>query len=132
MKNLKGNESDQIAQYVMSVTDQRFSNLSAEVLAYSFKIERTKLSRLFKHQKSITLKEFIFRERMSRAVFLLRIHLSMTVREISERVGFSTCDYFSRRFKEHYGVTPGVYRKLKVWRLKGKLHHYVVGQKPQQ
>ncbi len=119
MRVTKGNESQQVVSYVMSVSDEKFSTLSAEVLAYFFKIDRSKLSRLFKHQRNITLREFIFKERMSRASYLLRINLNITVQEVSQRIGFANCDYFTRRFKEHYGVAPGMYKKLKSWRSGG-------------
>ncbi|WP_027627532.1 helix-turn-helix domain-containing protein [Ruminiclostridium cellobioparum] len=37
---------------------------------------------------------------------------SGTYNEISEISGFSSQYYFSRLFKEKYGVSPGIYRKM--------------------
>ena len=32
-------------------------------------------------------------------------------RDIAERTGYKTTQYFGRKFKETYGVTPGEYRR---------------------
>ena len=107
------NVSDRIVQYVMSVTDREFTALSVAILAHSFKIDRSKLSRQFKRQTDMTLEHFLFKERMARAAFLLKSHNGITVKEVADRVGFCTCSYFIRRFRQYYGVGPGRYRKYK-------------------
>ncbi len=107
------NVADQIIQYVMTVTDNEFANLSVCVLAYSFKIDRSKLSRQFKNTTNMTLEAFLFKEKMSRAAFLLKTYQDIKVKEVSEKIGFCTCDYFIRKFKEYYGIVPGRYRELK-------------------
>ncbi|MGN1100244.1 MAG: helix-turn-helix domain-containing protein [Christensenellales bacterium] len=35
----------------------------------------------------------------------------LTVREISEKLGFDTPNYFSKVFKKHTGLTPSLYQK---------------------
>ena len=111
----KGNKNIayQVVQYVLSVPDEEFSDLSASTLAHSFKMERTKLSRLFKRQMGITLVDFLHKEKMERAAFLLQA-LDITVKEVSLRIGFCSCDYFIKKFKEFYGIRPGSYKICKT------------------
>jgi two-component system response regulator YesN len=97
----------------MTVTDEEFADLSASILANAFKIERCKLSRQFKRQTGITLEDFLFREKMNRAAFLLKAHGDITVKEVSKRIGYCNSDYFIRRFRGYYGIGPGKYRKFK-------------------
>ena len=104
---------DRVVEYVMSITDEQFANLSVAVLAYSLKINRFKLSRQFKCQSDMTLEEFLFKEKMERAAFLLKAFEDITVKEVSRRIGFCTCDYFIRKFKQYYGVPPGRYKEFK-------------------
>lgn len=112
MKNK--NVYTQVVRHVMSVTDEEFASLSVSILAYSFKIDRYKLLRQFKSQTGMTLEHFLFTEKMNRAAFLLKTHGDITVKEVAERIGFCTCDYFSRRFKEYYGIVPGRYKQYKA------------------
>lgn len=111
----KGNKNiaNQVVQYVMSVPDEEFSDLSASTIAHSFKMERTKLSRLFKRQRGIALVDFLHKEKMERAAFLLQA-LDITVKEVSLRIGFCSCDYFIKKFKEFYGIRPGSYKTCKT------------------
>ena len=104
----------QVLQYVMAVTDGKFADLSVTTLAYSFNIDRFKLSRQCKRRLGMTLQDFLFKEKMTRAAFLLKGQGDMTVKEVSERIGFCTCDYFIRKFKGYYGVAPGRYKELKT------------------
>ena len=105
---------DQVLQYVMTVTDEEFADLSVGTLAHSFNVERSKLSRHFKRQTGLTLEDFLFKEKMGRAAYLLKAQVPITVKEVSRRVGFCTSDYFIRRFREYYGIVPGRYRELKT------------------
>ncbi len=111
---ITNNVYDRVVEHVMSVTDEQFADLSVAGLAYSLKIDRFKLSRQFKSQSAMTLEEFLFKEKMARAAFLLKTFEDITVKEASRRIGFCTCDYFIRRFKQYYGVAPGRYKEFKT------------------
>lgn len=107
------NVSQLVIKYVMTVTDRTFADLSVGTLAYSFKIERSKLSRQFKRHTAMTLENFLFKEKMARASFLLKAYGDITVKEVAERIGFCSCDYFIRKFRQFYGIAPGKYREFK-------------------
>jgi AraC-like DNA-binding protein len=110
----KRNIAVQVQHYVMTVTDEVLAGLNVGTLAYLFKIERSKLSKQFKRLTHMTLEDFLFREKMGRAAYLLTSDGDgLTVKEISERIGYCTCDYFIRKFKQFYGIAPGSYRDLK-------------------
>jgi AraC-like DNA-binding protein len=111
---MEQNVYDRVIQYVMSLKDREFANLNVAALAYSFKIDRFKLSRQFKRQARITLEEFLFKEKMNRASFLLKAVADITVKEVSKRIGYCTSDYFIRKFRQHYGVAPGKYKDIKA------------------
>lgn len=113
---MKNNVYDRVVERVMSVTDEEFADLSVAVLACWLKIDRYKLSRQFKRQSDMTVEEFIYKEKMARAAFLLKAFEDITVKEVSRRIGFCTCDYFIRRFKQYYGVAPGRYKEFKAAR----------------
>lgn len=105
--------SDHVIKLIMTMTDREFADLSVGTLAYSLNIDRFRLTRQFKRQTAMTLEDFLFKEKMTRAAFLLKAYGDITVKEVSERIGFCTCDYFIRRFRSFYGIAPGRYREFK-------------------
>ncbi|MEK0312826.1 helix-turn-helix domain-containing protein [Cohnella sp. 56] len=65
---------------------------------------------LFKEQVGISFGDFVVRERMERARQLLRSP-KLKVYEIAEEVGYNSLAYFSKTFREMFGMTPGDFRK---------------------
>jgi AraC family transcriptional regulator len=118
MENI--NVSDLVIKHVMTITDREFADLSVGTLAYSFKINRYKLSRQFKRQTAMTLEDFLLKEKMTRSAFLLKADKDITVKEVSQRIGFCTSDYFIRKFRKFFGIAPGRYKQFK----NGNDHHF--------
>lgn len=74
---------------------------------YSNKYFFTKsyLSKLFKKTYKYGIYEYILLLRMKRAKELL-VTTDLSIKDISERLGYSNNNYFSKAFKNHYGVPP--------------------------
>jgi AraC-like DNA-binding protein len=82
------------------------------------------ISRVHLHRKLKTLtdqsaSEFIRSIRLKRAAFLLQQQIG-SVSEIAYLTGYNNLSYFTRCFKEQYGVTPSGYslQQVQVQRLK--------------
>jgi AraC-like DNA-binding protein len=108
------NISAQVVRYVMTIPDEEFAGLSVSKLAELFEIDRFKLSRQFKKQTRMTLDSFLTREKMSRAAFLLLSKKDITVKDVSRLIGFCTSDYFTRVFRDYYGIEPARYKEYKT------------------
>jgi len=86
------------------------SDLSVEELATELGMSRV---HLYKRLKQITGKtpiEFIRVLRLKRAAQLLR-ESQLNISEIAYRCGFNNPKYFSKYFKEEFGVLPSVYQE---------------------
>lgn len=68
------------------------------------------LRRIFKKETGKTIYEFINERKMRYAAHLLVTTLE-SVSEISYQLGYETPSYFSKLFRENYGVSPLTYRK---------------------
>ncbi|MNN96836.1 CFA/I fimbrial subunit D [compost metagenome] len=55
------------------------------------------------------ISDFIIRYRMEKAGMLLRT-TGIKIYELASRLGFQNPPYFSKLFKQHYGVTPQEFR----------------------
>ena len=84
------------------------SNLSIKNLANMFYFNSSYLNRIIKKYTGMSPKRLIIKLRMERAVMLMK-KKNMTVSEISFEVGYKNQFYFSKEFKDYYGVSPSQY-----------------------
>ena len=86
-------------------------DIRIETLCSELQIGRTKLYEIFRKELNIGVSKYILKRRMHRAKKLLKT-TELSVTEISQAVGFSDYNYFSKVFKKIYGRSPKSYRKL--------------------
>lgn len=80
-------------------------------LAQHVELSACRLDHLFSQSVGISCKQYVILSHMTLAAELLR-NTFLTVKEISDRCGFEDQNYFNRRFKQCFGVTPLEYRRL--------------------
>lgn len=120
----KNTESAEKEKNQYSVADQEFldkaaaavsahmtdSDYSVDALASDLCMSRANLHRKLRAINGQTPTDFIRNQRLERAAQLLRT-TSHSVNEIADLVGFSYASYFTKCFKEKYGVLPKDYVK---------------------
>jgi AraC-like DNA-binding protein len=111
-----------LSPQLLSVADQEFldkavaavsthmidSDYSVDALASDLCMSRANLHRKMRAINGQTPTDFIRNQRLERAAQLLRT-TSHSVNEIADLVGFSYASYFTKCFKEKYGVLPKDY-----------------------
>ena len=80
-------------------------------LCLELSMGRSLLFTKFKALTGQTPNKFILNFRLRYAASMLHHHPEMLVTEVSDRCGFGSAIYFSRCFKNQYGVSPQNYRK---------------------
>ena len=81
-----------------------------EQLAKEMNLTKDYIGKLFRSKTEHTLGECQTQMKVEYAKELLRT-TNMKIYEISDKLGYSTVDYFSKIFKKHSGETPAQYRK---------------------
>lgn len=81
------------------------------VVAELFHISASHLSRLFKSVKGENFSVYVMNQKLAAAAALLRSCPEQSISQIAEGLGYYTPAYFTRIFKEKFGVTPSQYRK---------------------
>lgn len=99
----------EIIQYIMDHYSELYG---LEDLAGIFYIDKSYLSRIFKEVTNFTVNEFINGQRIDHARELL-IDDSLSMEEISCRLGYERLSYFDRVFKKYVGISPLQYRKAR-------------------
>lgn len=110
MKNK--NITDDIFRYIIQLPEDRIADLTIKKLAERFQLSRCHISRTFHSERKMTLSTFIKRQKLLRAERQLLRDQSLTVKALAMNLGYADCQYFISRFKEHWGESPGRYRKL--------------------
>lgn len=67
------------------------------------------ISRMLKERRGVTMRQYIISYRMKSAESMLRL-TTKSVAEIAEENGFSDASYFTKSFKQAFGMTPKEYR----------------------
>lgn len=97
---------------IMECIEKNMDNAdySVEELSSDVGMHRMNLYRKLQSIAGMTPSEFIRTVRLKRAAQLLKSDPNLTVAEVSDMVGFNTQKYFSKYFKEMFGVSPSQYR----------------------
>lgn len=72
------------------------------------------LSRIFKQDTGLCISEYISIIRLQQAQELLCSSPDMSITEIAQKCGFNDSNYFSKKFKSAYGISPLAFRKKAI------------------
>jgi YesN/AraC family two-component response regulator len=100
----------QFLDLLNSYIDSHISkNIHVEDLCKFYGFSRTRLYELSQSYIECGLSEYILHRKIVHAQKLLK-ETSANIIEISEQIGFSDYNYFSRVFRKKIGISPGKYR----------------------
>lgn len=106
-------EEASASQVVIIIKDyvEKHYNQEIKLTDFSDKYFFTKayLSKLFKKTYGYGVYEYILSIRMERSKELL-LNTNLPIKEISDRLGYSNNNYFSKAFKNHFQVSPTDFR----------------------
>lgn len=84
-------------------------DIKLEQLSKELKMSPYYISKIFKEYCGVNFVNYLTYLRMEKASRLLRDTL-ISVKEVCYTVGYCDPNYFSRKFKQHFGVSPSEYR----------------------
>ncbi len=96
---------------IKNYIDQNYmSSITLESLSSAIYISKDHLSHLFKTETGISPIRYVIQKRCEEASRLL-LETDLSVKEVSQRVGYDDPVYFSQIFKKVTGISPNTYRK---------------------
>lgn len=87
-------------------------NFTHVELANTLFISHRHLHRRLISSTGMNFSQLLRKYRLTIAISLC--HSDLQIMQISEKVGFSSCSYFTKCFKEEFGITPKKYQAQKV------------------
>ncbi len=100
--------SIRIEQYIASHLTEL---IGIEQLCRDFSLSKNALYRLFREEFHTTVNEFIIQKRLALSCELLQSAPTLNVTGVASACGFSDYNYFIRRFRRQYGITPLQFRR---------------------
>ena len=101
-------ENDLVNRINYYIDRHYHEQITVESLCQYFHYGRTTISTVYKKVMGIGINAYLTRLRLEKARELLK-RGECTVTRVSEQVGFSTPQYFTRKFSAAYGCTPTQY-----------------------
>lgn len=93
------------------ITDHIEKDINLELAAHEVHVSKDYLGKLFKQKTSVNFNDYLTKIKMEYAKHLLGTGEFKNY-EVSEKLGYSSPDYFCRLFKNYTGYTPLQFRKL--------------------
>lgn len=103
-------DNELLSEIALYIQENIYSQLNVEDICYHFSISRSTIQTLFIKNLNISPKQYISDLRFAKAKQMIK-DSTYSISEIARICGFSSIHYFSRVFKEKYGVTPTSYAK---------------------
>ncbi|BCK01769.1 AraC family transcriptional regulator [Anaerocolumna chitinilytica] len=114
LKKVESNPSQTVADLIEKVIMENLEEeLSLEFIAEKVFLSPKYISRIFKEEKGINITQFITDCKLKKAAKLL-IESNMPLDELIKKIGFGSSNYFIKKFKEKYSVTPVQYRRNSI------------------
>jgi AraC-like DNA-binding protein len=107
--------SQRMEQMMRYLTDHLAFPVGRADLAREFHLAPEYINALFQKEIGLSPGEYLIRERVRRAFFLLQ-EKEISIKEAAFAVGFSDPCHFSRTFKKIYNITPGYVRRFRKTR----------------
>lgn len=101
---------DRVNKYV--IQNYNHPDLSLSTIACELHLNKNYLCDIFKSETGFTINQFIINTRINYAKEFIRNNDDFSLQEISEKVGYSDYNYFSRVFKKITGMSPRSYSKM--------------------
>lgn len=95
----------QVFDYILLHVDQA----KQTDVATHFFLSTSALSLLFSEHAKLSYNQYLSNLRLTRGAYLLTSS-PLLPQQIAETVGYQDYSYFSRRFRQRYGVSPGTFR----------------------
>ena len=103
------NENPIIKKVCSYINDNIAEDISLETMADYVNVSSFYLSKLFKEEMGVTFINFLSDRRLEKSRQMLK-NTSKSIKEITAETGYNDQNYFSRLFKNKFGVSPTEFR----------------------
>lgn len=100
-----------VEQALVYINHHLRADLTIDQIAEEVFVSRSTLTKHFRKELGTSVNAYLHDALLSKGQELL-VNSNLSIRQISEQLGYSDQFYFSRRFREKYGLPPQKYRMM--------------------
>ncbi len=106
------NQKDRLVYRIKRIIEENYNQhyLGLNYISEQVNVSTSYVSKVFKEEYGMGVVEYMNWLRIDNAKKIMRTQ-QLTVKEIAEKVGFTSDIHFIRIFKKYENTTPGVYQK---------------------
>lgn len=102
----KSNDKYQIVQTIINYIENNYmEDISLDTISKNMYLSSVYISKLFKEQTGASPINHLIKVRLAKATELLET-TNLSIKTVSEMVGYNDAYYFSKLFKKYYGYSP--------------------------
>lgn len=105
--------SDLAVEYILTRNNRQLRDLKEEIVAQVIGVPGDNLGQRFKRDQKISLGDFISREKIHRAIFILETQHDKSIADLSKELGFTSKKEFATKFENYLAISPAGFRDLK-------------------
>jgi AraC-like DNA-binding protein len=114
LDKLENNPTETVITLIEKVIlDNLEEDVSLEFIAEKVYLSPKYISRIFKEETGINITQYITDCKLKKAAKLL-LESNVSLEELIKQVGFGSTNYFIKKFKEKYSITPMQYRRNSI------------------
>ncbi len=103
--------ADYVVDIIKDYIEKNYcSDIKISMFSEKYFFSKEYLSKMFKKKYNCGIYEYAMKLRMNRAKLLLKDN-SISIKEISDRLGFSNNNYFSKAFKNYTNLSPTEFKE---------------------
>lgn len=107
---IKVNENFKVAKIKEYIDKSYSEDIKISMFTDKYYLSREYIMKLFKKEYGCGIHEYVQNVRMIKAKELLN-DVNIKIKDISQILGYSDTNYFSKAFKNYYGISPTEYRE---------------------
>ena len=101
--------SKKVISFVKALPDSEMRDVTLMYVADRLFLSQAYISRTFKNETGERFIDWLTNEKLERCAEILK-NKSIKIKDVCDMMGYSNSNYFIRRFKEKYGITPKQYQ----------------------
>ncbi len=101
--------STRIKEFINSLPDEEMKNVTLMYVADNLMLSQAYISRMFKNETGERFIDYLTNNKLERCAEILK-DKSVKIKDVCDMMGYSNSNYFIRKFREKYGITPKQYQ----------------------
>lgn len=103
-----------VAELLSRLNNYLYLSYTVSDIYKEFPLAQSTLITAFKKKTGYNIIQYHTMKKLDYAAHLLASPSTLSIAEVSKTLNFSSTSHFSKRFKEHFHITPSEYRRLHV------------------